>query len=212
MEPLFSIEFAIVLAVVIALGLVMNVLARRPGRAGYKELNSLLQSAKVEKRPRQADIRRHSIFISYRRADSADIVGRLYEHLSTYYGEKAIFKDVEAIDTGDDFRQILQHSLAECQVFLCVMGKHWVGPIDATGQRLIDRTSDYVRIEVESALSRDVLVIPLLVHGVAMPSEDQLPNTVRDLVFRQGQPLRSDPDFKSDLQKLHTRINKHLGV
>jgi len=47
-----------------------------------------------------------SIFISYRREDSADVTGRINDRLRTYYGEEFIFTDVDNIPHGVDFEKL----------------------------------------------------------------------------------------------------------
>lgn len=61
------------------------------------------------------------VFISYRRTDSAQVTGRIYDHLVRFYGEKNVFKDVDSIPLGDDFRRSLETAVAECDV-LCACG------------------------------------------------------------------------------------------
>jgi hypothetical protein len=45
-----------------------------------------------------------SIFISYRRDDSADVAGRIYDRLVDSFGEDLVFKDVDNIPFGMDFK------------------------------------------------------------------------------------------------------------
>lgn len=48
------------------------------------------------------------IFISYRRFDSTAITGRIYDRLRQEFGKDAIFKDVDNIPAGRDFRGVLR--------------------------------------------------------------------------------------------------------
>ncbi len=48
------------------------------------------------------------IFISYRRADSITMTGRIHDRLVARYGEKNVFKDVDDIPLGVDFRTVLE--------------------------------------------------------------------------------------------------------
>jgi len=61
-------------------------------------------------------------FISYRRYDSADVVGRIYDRLVETFGSNKIFKDVNNIPIGVDFRKVLQQALSNCTVLLAVIG------------------------------------------------------------------------------------------
>jgi hypothetical protein len=151
----------------------------------------------------------HSIFISYRRNDSGDIAGRLYDRLRDILGENAVFWDVYSMRAAHDFRTQMEASLNRCHVFLCVMGDQWAGPSGAN-TRLIDDPADYVRIEVETALRRGVPVIPVFVRGAQMPPPAFFPETLKELAFRHGLPLRADPDFPRDLAHLISELTVHL--
>ena len=58
------------------------------------------------------------IFISYRREDSADITGRIDDRLLHAFGRKSVFKDVDSIPLGMDFRKHLSSAVAKCDVLL----------------------------------------------------------------------------------------------
>src|SRR5262249_17282247 len=45
------------------------------------------------------------IAISYRRDDSLDITGRVFEHLERHYGREVVFRDIDNILPGEDFRK-----------------------------------------------------------------------------------------------------------
>lgn len=148
------------------------------------------------------------MFISYHRADSSDIVGRIYDRLIQRFDKSSIFKDVDSIPLGVDFRKHLSDSVGKCQVFLAVVGKDWLTGPD--GHRRLDETADFVRIEIEAALQRDIPVIPVLVQGAIIPGEDKLPLTVRGLAYRHAISVRPDPDFHRDMDRLIEGIESHL--
>ncbi|WP_020472052.1 toll/interleukin-1 receptor domain-containing protein [Zavarzinella formosa] len=147
------------------------------------------------------------IFISYRRQDSSHQAGRLYDRLETRFGAKNVFKDVDSIPLGADFRKVLTERVQKCDVLLCLIGDQWLHSTSATGRRL-DEKSDFVRIEVEAALSLEIPVIPVLVGGAAMPHADELPETLKELSFRNAIAVRPDPDFRSDIDRLIRGIEK----
>lgn len=97
------------------------------------------------------DISGH-IFISYRRADSPDIVGRIYDRLVQEFGRNTIFKDVDSIPLGIDFKGYLHQTLSECNVLLAVIGDRWIDAVDDSGNKRLEDPNDFVRIEIESAL------------------------------------------------------------
>ncbi len=130
------------------------------------------------------------VFISYRRADSAQAANKLYRHLSMRFGKDLIFQDVDDIKPGDDFLEVIDQELASCQVFLILIGPHWL--IDAQGQRRLDDPNDVLRMEVAKALSRDATILPVLVGGAGMPLPDALPDTLKLLSRRQAMSLTED--------------------
>ena len=99
--------------------------------------------------------------------------------------------------------------VGSCSIFLAVIGNQWVNVRDSDGQRRLDNPGDYVRIEIESALNRRIPLIPLLVQGASMPTENELPLSIKDLAFRNGLPIRSDPDFHKDMDRLIAGLIKH---
>jgi anti-anti-sigma factor len=77
---------------------------------------------------------------------------------------------------------------------------------DAKGNHRLDDPTDFVRIEVELALSAGILVVPVLVSGTAMPVAEELPTSLRPLVLLQGIQIRPDPDFHRDMDRLIARL------
>lgn len=150
------------------------------------------------------------IFVSYRRSDSADIAGRIYDRLIGKFGKSPIFKDVDSIPLGLDFKEYLDTKVGECDVLLAIIGNEWLTASDSNGKRRLDDPTDFVRIEIESALDRKIPVIPLLVRDARMPREEDLPPSLRKLVYRNGTPIRSDPDFHRDMDRLIAALEKYV--
>jgi hypothetical protein len=146
------------------------------------------------------------VFISYRRADSDDIVGRIYDRLVKRFGKESVFKDVDAIPLGADFRIAIDNSLGSCQLLLAVIGQDWLTITEDNGGRRLDNPRDYVRLEVEMALDRGIPVIPVLVRRAIMPSSTDLPLAIRSLAYCNGISVRSDPDFHRDIDRLIEQI------
>lgn len=156
-----------------------------------------------------ADARKFSsIFISYRRNDSSDITGRIYDCLAQQFGKNTLFRDVDSIPLGLDFRKHLAESVGQCQLLLAIIGKGW---LDTDQSRLDDRR-DYVRIEIESAFQRNIPIIPVLVQGATVPNEDDLPNSMKALAYHNSISIRPDPDFHHDMTRLIQGIQVHLSV
>ncbi|MFN8382069.1 MAG: toll/interleukin-1 receptor domain-containing protein [Anaerolineales bacterium] len=149
-------------------------------------------------------------FISYRRSDSADIVGRIYDRLAEDFGDEPIFKDVDDIPLGVDFKEFLDQKVSECTVLLAVIGSGWVNAADAAGNKRLNDPNDFVRIEIEAALARNIPVIPLLVRGASMPAAAELPSSLQKLVYKNGIPIRPDPDFHNDMHRLINALEEYL--
>jgi len=149
-----------------------------------------------------------SVFLSYRRSDSAAAAGRIADQLKQRFGDASVFLDVDAIPLGVDFRKYVNQRLDKSDVFLCVIGHHWLDARDDSGGRRIDNSSDTVYIEVSSALARgeQVPVIPVLVESAPMPKEAELPPAIRDLAYRNAIEVRSDSTFAGQMERLITSI------
>ncbi len=148
------------------------------------------------------------IFISYRRQDSAYPAGWLYDRLVERFGAEQIFKDVDSIELGDDFVDTITNAVGSCDVVLALIGKKWA-TIKSGRDRRLDDPNDFVRLEIEAALERDVLLIPILVDGALMPRAGDLPDSIAPLVRRQAlelSPLR----FRSDTDALLTVLGRTL--
>jgi hypothetical protein len=125
------------------------------------------------------------IFISYRRDDTADAAGRLYDALAAEFGDR-IFMDIDTIEPGVDFVDVVHRAVGSCDVLLALIGSRWSTVADAKGRRRLDDPDDFVRMEIEAALGRDVRVIPILVQGADMPSLDDLPESLGRLARRNA--------------------------
>lgn len=150
------------------------------------------------------------IFISYRRDDSADAAGRIYDRLLGQFNKEEVFKDVDSIPKGQDFREVLGNAVRQCKIVLVVIGRAWLSAKDETGQRRLDRSDDFVRIEVESALTHARYVIPVLVQHARMPAPSELPPCLEQLAFRNGSMVRPDPDFHRDMDCLLRELTEAL--
>jgi hypothetical protein len=109
------------------------------------------------------------IFITYRREDSAATCGRIYDRLVGRFGIMNVFKDVDSIPIGVNFKGRISELIAQCGVQLVVIGRQWLEVTNAQGQRRLDDPDDFVRLEIETGLQRKIVVIPVLVQGATVP-------------------------------------------
>ena len=144
-----------------------------------------------------------AIFIGYRRDDTADVAGRIYDALAVRFGKGRIFKDVDSLRPGANFGAYIKSVLPKCRVALILMGPAWLDVRDENGARRLDNANDWVRLEVETALATPGLdVVPVLVNGARMPRDEELPASLRPLLERHAAVIRRDPDFHDDVQRL----------
>lgn len=149
------------------------------------------------------------IFVSYRRQDVPMAAGRLGDDLKDCFGERQIFRDVETIEPGEDFTVVLGRALDDCAVMLAVIGPQWLDLRDPEGRRRLDDPADWTRMEIGTALARNIRVVPVLVEGARMPDPDRLPDDLKGLVRRQALEL-SDKNWKSDVARLIAALGKIL--
>jgi len=154
---------------------------------------------------------KNGIFISYRREDSEGFARGLFQSLVEHFGSDQVFMDVEDIELGLDFVEAIDKSLTSCGVLLVLIGKEWLSCVDEDGQPRLNNPEDFVRMEVASALRRNVRVIPVLVRGGAMPKSEQLPEELRLLTRRQALELQHDR-WNADIERLITALEKTLGI
>jgi len=149
------------------------------------------------------------IFISYRRSDSKIFTGRILDRLTQAFGRRSIFRDIEDISAGKDFRQVLKDSVNEADVMLVMIGPQWASISDVNGNKRLFDTQDFVRFEVETGLKRnDMTVIPVLLLNTPMPASEKLPSELRELLYRNAVVVRDDPDFSTDLERLISQIRR----
>lgn len=141
------------------------------------------------------------IFLSYRRSDDPAATKLLQERLTSTFGDRAIFYDVETIPQGEDFVSFIDRTIRECKVVLVMIGPRWLDAGDARGRRL-DQPNDAVRTEIETALRLRKKVIPVLVNDTPMPNEDDLPVTIAALHRQNAAPLHTNQYFRPDMDRL----------
>ena len=151
------------------------------------------------------------IFLNYRRDDSADVAGRIFDYLEINLGQGSTFKDVDTIPIGKDFRIELDNSVKQCKVFLAVIGPQWTKLLGKSGQPRLFEPRDFVRTEIEFALKRDIPVVPVLVNGAEMPEESELPDSIKELAFRNAFHIYRDPQFRSNMEQLIRALKKALA-
>jgi hypothetical protein len=149
------------------------------------------------------------IAISYRREDSLDITGRIFDRFAAHYGRESVFRDIDSMRPGIDFRRHIKATLDASDILIVVVGPKWLGR-DQSGQARISNEADFVRFELETALSKGIPVIPLLVGQAEMPTAAQLPDSIKDLAFRHAVSVSSGKDFDHHVSVLISDVDRLL--
>jgi hypothetical protein len=144
-----------------------------------------------------------SIFISYRRGRTNDITYRIHERLTAHFGAGNVYIDIDNIPFGVRFPDHLAKTLDTCDVVLAVIGQDW------QPQRLRDE-GDVLRQEIEFALERNVVLIPILVHGAAFPKAEELPDSLFAMLEFQALEIDSGRDFAGNVTDLIRGIERSL--
>jgi uncharacterized membrane protein YhaH (DUF805 family) len=151
-----------------------------------------------------------TIFLSYRRDDSKAITWEISKQLKRRYGDKRVIMDVDAIPIGHNYRDYIKAQLAECDALVVVIGKHWASRNDK-GELRINEESDWVRLEIEAALGRDIPVIPLQVDGGELPDASDLPESMRAFIERQAIDVESGPRFDAHMANFAKLLDEQVA-
>jgi len=145
-----------------------------------------------------------AIFLSYRRKESLVEARAIYERLRADFGGDSVFIDLEGLDYGVDFVDVLEEQLANCAVMLALIGPNWLGITPGIQTRRIDDENDFVRLEIRAALARNIRVVPVLVNGAPLPDSAGLPPDLQPLLRRHALEL--------DFRRFDADINRLVGA
>jgi hypothetical protein len=151
------------------------------------------------------------IFLSYRREDSGGYARAIQDRLMKELGADVVFMDVDGIPIGSNFVKVLNDEVAKCEVLLAVIARNWLDVRDDLGNRRLDNPNDFVRIEIEAALKRDIPVVPILLEGAKIPAASQLPEDLHDLSVRNAVEVRHSA-FHGDVDRLIQGLKRLLNV
>jgi hypothetical protein len=142
-----------------------------------------------------------AIFVNYRREDSQSITGRIDDHLRITFGDADVYRDIDSIPPGVDFVEHLRTALGDCDVCIAILGTRWIS------DRLADE-NDFVRLELEAALTNRIPIIPVLVEGARLPKREQVPASLHSLLRRQAITVDSGSDFRVHVLRLVEAIKQ----
>lgn len=157
----------------------------------------------------------HSIFISYREADTGPEAFILYQSLIKNFGEDEVFYDKKCLPLGAKWDEILEQKVAEAKVVIVMYkeAKKWLGEIENPGGKnsysIEDPIKDWIHREVKTSLLKVKRVIPLLINHTKLPDKKDLPDDLQPLLDHQGLGVRQAPAFwETDLLPLISEIEK----
>ncbi|MFV1988177.1 MAG: TIR domain-containing protein [Gemmatimonadota bacterium] len=151
------------------------------------------------------------IVLSYRREDAAAATGRLYDRLREEFGPDQVFMDIDTIEPGIDFVTAIQSAIASADVVIAVIGRRWTSVTTSAGSPRIQDPDDFVRLEVGTALQRDIRVIPVLIDDAVLPNVAQLPPDLAPLLRRNAVHI-SHLRFHSDADRLIRSLRAMLAA
>jgi hypothetical protein len=149
------------------------------------------------------------IFLSYRRDDTAGHAGRMYDRLNARFPGR-VFMDVVGLEPGTDFVSEIEAAVGSCQVLIALIGKQWLTITDQAGRRRLDRADDFVKLEIATALRRDIRVVPVLVGDAVFPPAESLPKHLAPLSRRHALKI-TDTNFDHDVERLIRTLERELG-
>jgi hypothetical protein len=141
------------------------------------------------------------VFITYRRRDAAGYAGRLSDALAARLGRRNVFRDLDSLPVGRDFVAELERTLASCDAVIAVIDRDWASVPGEDGRPRLSDPDDFVRLEIAAALRRDILLVPAVTPGAAMPSEQDLPDELQPLARRNAVFL-SDASWDADVDRI----------
>lgn len=126
------------------------------------------------------------VFISYRHKSIGMSVSAVRDGLHRTLGEDRIAIDVEFLK-GVPLPVLLRHEVESCGALLVLIDAHWIDDID----RLAD-PDDCVRLEIITALTRGIPVIPVFLDESRLPPARDLPEELAQFPACNGHHFRGD--------------------
>jgi pterin-4a-carbinolamine dehydratase len=149
-----------------------------------------------------------SIFISYRRDETADAAQAVFAQLRSYFGSGQVFMDVNTIEPSDLWPARLRDALMDATCLVCIIGRNWLFAHDSYGRRRLDQDNDWVCNEIAAGLRRHKAIYPALIgHEAQMPPKEALPTRIRRFAHCQATRLTRD-NWIGDLTNLARLIEK----
>jgi len=147
----------------------------------------------------------HRMFISHHE-DSAGYAGWLRTELIRHFGPNQVLMNTD-IEPGVDLVEAVQKAVSSCDVLIALIGRHWLTITDTDERQQPGSSMNLVRLEITTALERDIPVIPVLLQGAVMPRGRDLPKTLKKLARHNAHEL-SDASWDHDVGRLVKVLEK----
>jgi hypothetical protein len=145
-----------------------------------------------------------NIFISYRRSDTSHAVKLTHQKLREQFPDGKIFRDIDSIPAGTDFKRRITDAIVECHVVLAMIGERWFDE-----NELDPNKTDFVKLELKCARKNGLIIIPVLIGDMTrLPNREDLPRDLRWVLALQLSRLRDDPDWDIDMNRLVNELKK----
>jgi hypothetical protein len=145
------------------------------------------------------------VFVCYRRDDAPHAAGRIADHLALQFGDQAVFRDVDVLEAGVDYKHRILNAIPNSDAVLAIIGQNWLG----LRERLFE-DRDVLRKELEYAVQLRIPIIPVLIDQASMPEEEHLPDPLKAVARLEARRVR-DSDFRYDFDRLVSGIKQFEG-
>lgn len=152
--------------------------------------------------------KKKKVFISYRRADSPDFVEHIRSWFIIRYGRENVFMDFDSIKPFEKFTDTIKEKITECDVVVVIIGPQWTKLLREKAARFQD---DYVKLEVELALSLDKILAPICIKGAQLPQRQNLPPELSPILDYQFAELNSGTHILDNINKVLDEIDNQFN-
>ncbi|MDH6217162.1 TIR domain-containing protein [Streptomyces pseudovenezuelae] len=125
----------------------------------------------------------HEIFVNYRTKGGKEVAYACDRVLSARFGRDSVFLAGNSIEPGETM-DVLLRTARRCHVLLVLIDEEWVDAPDRKQpeRRALDNPKDWVRREIEEALSSGVLLVPVFIgRRVEQLDPRRLPRSIAEL-------------------------------
>ena len=155
-----------------------------------------------------------SIFISYRRSDTAGHARWLFDRLHLWFDTDQLYFDGISVDMGEHFPGSIEAAIDAAKIVLVVIGPDWLTTLN---ERAAQPGIDYVAAEVAQAIACDKAsapkhVVPVLIGGATIPAEEDFAEPIRgklSAIIDLNAHTIEGP--QSDLDAQFIRVRDHLA-